>query len=213
MRQEQSRGRSSYAHPRRRPRPPGRRTSQEEIRRTDEGRGTVWINTISAGISAFIAIPALILALLAYADTKHQEEEGDTKEAAQFSWAIISGSREASEQQLELENRSLRPIYDTTIEQKETHPGAPPFVTLAQTVQPCTRVTLKISTSTAQYLTRKGFLIFRDSLNNWWRTGYGGGLSRIDRPNWAVSRYQRWVTDTPRVPLVATQREELSNCG
>ena len=205
MHQERKRGRSSYAHPRRRPRLPGQRTAQEEIRRTDESRGSVWINTISAGISAFITIPALILALLAYVDTKQQEEEGDIKEAAQISWFVVSSPGPADRLQIELENRSLRPIYDPII----VLPMVTQFIRFAETVAPCTRITYIIPEKLAElpkheHLGTVGFLFFRDSLNHWWETGYSGGLSKETGPPYDPNDL---------ISPVDTHREELQNCG
>ncbi|MFI9004934.1 hypothetical protein [Streptomyces sp. NPDC053541] len=207
--------RSDYAHPRIRQRRGGRLNETSAPAQGGESKGVSWINAVSAGIGAIIAIPALILALLAYIDTKDDKEEGDVKEAAQVSWYELSDSADTAKV-IALENRSLRPVYDAIVVlYSEDGRKAEQAFYIDDTNSPCTRTIYRLTESQGKGV-RSGLLgrmYFRDTLRNWWRTGYDGGLINLTEKGWSFEIEDLRKKDKIAEWGITPEYEDLTGCG
>ncbi|MDQ0949324.1 hypothetical protein QFZ24_003247 [Streptomyces phaeochromogenes] len=177
-----------------------------------EGKSSRWVNTLSTALTAAIAIPALVLSVITYTDGKSDEQENEIKEAAQISWFWEEDGDDIPFE-LVLENRSLRPVYDAVLYLEDENGANKLTFYFDGTNSPCTRTVYELKehgkemNAYVTYLTRE--LYFRDTLDNWWRTGYTGGLSKDREIN--VDRalnddlLEKWGIE-PRY-------EDLAGCG
>lgn len=173
-----------------------------------DSHGANWLNTIATLLTALIAIPALTLSLVAYFDTQSEKEEGEIKEAARISWYLQFGNDGYAEL-LVLENRSLRPVYDAILNLENERLENEQILYIDATNSPCTRTVYNLRGHGRKINTNlRPELYFRDTLDNWWRTGYDGGLSKYPR---------RPDLDTGRNLLnkwdLKPRYEDLAGCG
>ncbi|MGA5501726.1 hypothetical protein [Streptomyces umbrinus] len=169
----------------------------------------IWMNTASTVITAFIAIPALILAVITYRDQQADSESSTRKEASQIAW--YWQMRDKQPTHLVLENRSLRPVYRAFINIEDDSEDNRQVFYIDDTVAPCSRVTYPLGAHGKDVLTQfNAELYFIDSLNHLWRMDYTGALK--DR---GEGRNARMTTDLNMVETWKLKREyeELSACG
>lgn len=152
----------------------------------------------STFLTTLLAVPALVLSLITYFDTRGQKREEDVKEAAQISWHWgLDGEKYPA--YITLENRSLRPIYDALIEQPRMDHTL--YFYIDEVVGGCSRVTYTLIDHRKDIGSNEevpdGRILFRDALNAWWWSGYKEGLNKFDekadvkqKRNWSL--LQRW---------------------
>lgn len=120
----------------------------------------------------------LVISPITFFDARAEKSEEDVKEAAQIAWWYGNDS-ERRPIYLQLENRSLRPIYDALLVDKQGNQTFNFYVD--GVVAARSRVTYNLAghekeigpldKPTAQ-------LLFRDALDQWWWTGYEKGLGK-----------------------------------
>lgn len=93
------------------------------------------LNTASTVATAVIAIAALALSLVTYADQKESEREQDAKEATRVTW-YFDGTGEQLKH-LTIENRSLSPAYEVAVHRMNG--GKPVQSFPIELIPPCTR--------------------------------------------------------------------------
>ncbi|MCR8576169.1 hypothetical protein [Streptomyces sp. Isolate_219] len=169
---------------------------------SEESKLTARLNTASTLLTAVIAIPALVISLITYFDAKSDTEESDEKEAARISWYFRA-------EKIVVENRSLRPVYDLTLERDAEDHSAMLYVD--DIVSPCSRVTFNVKGHEKEIAgTDNGWATFRVSRNTWWWSGYEKGLQEF-HPPYEKRPYDAYIIGSKwaRQP----KYEDLDGCG
>ncbi|MFJ5999651.1 hypothetical protein [Streptomyces sp. NPDC092370] len=167
------------------------------------------MNTASTVITAFIAIPALVLAIITYQDQQADSESSARKEASQIAW--YWQTRDKQPTHLVLENRSLRPVYRAFVNIEDDSEDNRQVFYFDDTVSPCSRVTYPLGAHGKDVLTQlNAELFFTDSLDQLWRMNYTGVLKNLGE-----GRNVKMTTDLNMVETwkLKSEYEELSACG